>query len=199
MSSLQTARSTPQPLPEGVALLSAVALPELAYLCRAVDDGLDATARIHPVATSTCLEKAALLAWPPERVVKTLYLGDGAGFVVVVLPELRRRLDLPALLVRFLQLSRRRARRFHLGACPAWMEMGTCSPLPALDDPVTHILVHDADVPDALPVDISIGGRGPAAHRVSCHIRYPDLVALLRNHFGRRVVVGDFRPHLAAR
>lgn len=158
--------------------------------------------RWHPIATSTCSEKAQLLGWPLERVVKALYFFDGARWVGVVTPELSRRIDAAPLVAEVLGISRRQARRFHLGRCPAGMEPGTCTPFPrsdALEGPgprIERIVVHDhAPIRHQL-VDVSIGGRGPRAHRLSCQLVYPAVFEILERRFGSRVVLRRLDGHL---
>ncbi|MET3498326.1 hypothetical protein [Variovorax boronicumulans] len=179
--------------------LDRVLHPEQGYVtaaCRALGIGISAWR--HPQATSTCVEKADLLGWPQHRIVKALYLADASCFVGIVLPELGYRLDAVSLLTQTCSLSRKRARAFRMNRCPEGMESGTCTPFPLLRtmDMVERLIVHRAPALENTVVDISLGGSGPMAHHVSCHLRYGDLCAIVRHTFGERVLEIDLDPYL---
>ena len=70
------------------------------------------------------------------------------------------------------------------------MEPGTCSPFPlenSVGREVTHLLVYDHPSIDDSLTDISIGGIGVEAHKVSMHILYSGIHRILKQKFGDRV------------
>jgi len=155
--------------------------------------GVDVIACRHSKATSTCAEKARILGWPANRVVKALYFSDGTVCVGVVLPELFRQIDAPELFGDLLGISRKHAKRFRLGRLPQGMERGTCTPFPwhaslSLPAPeISRIVIHHEPELTASIVDISIGGHGELAHRLSCHLQYAAIHSVLSYTFGAMV------------
>jgi hypothetical protein len=55
--------------------------------------GIDVRNGLPPIATDTCDEKAELLGWEPEQVVKALYFCNGLDYVCIVTPELHDKID----------------------------------------------------------------------------------------------------------
>ena len=108
--------------------------PEQQY----VDDiakrlGIEYSIRKHDKATVTCTEKAELLGWNVERVVKALYFHTGNfddSLIGVITPETGK-LDAQTILSKALGMDMKIAKRYTTnGYTPSGMSKGTCSPFP---------------------------------------------------------------------
>jgi hypothetical protein len=171
--------------------LAAVLHPDQRYVTTACAElGINIAACRHASATSSCVEKAAILGWSASRVVKALYFSNDSTYIGVVIPELFRRIDAVGLFADILNISRKQAKRFQLGRFPLGMEQGTCTPFPlhqSLVSPrpeISRIVIHhEPHVMDSV-VDISIGGKGERAHRLSCHLKYAAIYDVLSFTFG---------------
>ncbi len=156
--------------------------------------GVDVRAVRHDVATSTCFEKAGILGWTPERVVKAVFLHDSAGRMSgFVFPEFGT--DKPTyvsardVLPRLIGISRSRAKEYRNHLCPPGMELGTCTPFVPEDafrnSGLQEIFVHETFSDEI--VDISIGGVGELAHRTSLHLPYRAIRGILSYRFGDKI------------
>ncbi|MDP3989620.1 MAG: hypothetical protein Q8Q01_00260 [archaeon] len=80
---------------------------------------------------------------------------------------------------------------------PDSMEYGTCTPFISPFEmerlnyispvPVKGIFIHDDSRLDNLVADISIGGKGEEAHKVSMHLPYHGIYDILKAEFGDKV------------
>jgi prolyl-tRNA editing enzyme YbaK/EbsC (Cys-tRNA(Pro) deacylase) len=149
--------------------------------------------REHESATSTCHEKASLLGWPVDRVVKALYLHTGDfndGLVGIITPETGK-IDMKDILMKGLGFSLEQAKRFGVnGYTPSGMSKGTCTPFPkesVMSQEISHlIIVRHAPIEHEL-VDISMGDEFPAPHKVSMHISYNAIRSILEARFPGQV------------
>lgn len=159
----------------------------------------------HPRATTTCFEKADLLGWKPERVVKAIFLnvnGKGYGFVCPELGTEESHLRFDKNLVgKILRLSNKQM-KFSSNSCfPTGMEKGTCTPFVLTDSfenygfgkEVEKIFVYDSDKFNKSLVDISIGGYGEEAHKTSLHLYGKDIYGCLDYEFNGKIEKFDFK------
>ena len=146
--------------------------------------------------TNTCHEKAELLGWGADRVVKALYFSNGKGIVCCIFPELDKELKTKDLFSRLLGISGKKAKGYQNSHYDLDdMERGTCSPFPrheTLLKGIYRIFIHDHPVIDDKLVDISVGGKGEEAHKVAMHIKYKDIYTILESKIGDRVQIVDF-------
>ena len=142
--------------------------------------------------TSTCQEKASLLAWSAQRIIKTLYFSDGdSPFIGFVTPEFGQ----PVLIKRILQdqlgLSGKQAKRYQLGKrLPRGMEYGACTPFAhesSFREEIDGIIIADVPRLDDVIVDVSIGGKGDDAHMASLHLPYRGIYQILAQQFGEKI------------
>ena len=86
---------------------------------------------------------------------------------------------------------------------PSGMEYGTGTPFISSQEmrnindvyncPLTKIFIHDLPEIDKKLVDISLGGKGSDAHRISLHLPYQAIYNILKAEFGEdKVVKIDF-------
>jgi len=158
----------------------------------------------HDFATDTCFEKADLMGWNPEQVVKAVFLyGNNGKFYGFVSPELGTRSN--QLVFNQKTLSeifsnkkgynknfRKDMLNLDNKRVPLGMERGTCTPF-VLDyyfeqgDGLTGFLekiyIYDPNNLENKKVDISIGGLGKEAHMVSVHLNYSDIYECLNWKF----------------
>ncbi len=166
------------------------------------------TAVQHEIATSTCKEKSDLLRrthgdyWTPDRIVKALYFAfanrlkrEVYGFVV---PELGKRLDAdvvhgviaaknnrsPSYDAVYMGLNGQGPFGHYI---PNEMARGTCTPFPTAGemDQISRIYIHNMPSLSGRPVDISIGGKGERWHKVSLHLPYEAIAAILTREYDR--------------
>jgi len=143
--------------------------------------------------TNTCCEKAELLGWDPERVIKIIFFQDAfyEYLVGIVTPELGKQIDTARLIPQALQeIDEKRASMFKPGSPPEGMAYGTCTPFPyesSMENKIDMILMYDHPAIDNQLTDISVGGKGKEAHKVAMHIRYRDIYKILKNSFGGKV------------
>ena len=145
----------------------------------------------HRIATSTCQEKACLLGWPVEHVVKALYFKNGCHRVGIVTPEMGHDVNLKELLHTVFGLSRRAAKKYGLnGGMPPGMEKGTCTPFPfqaTVGNDIHDIIIVNYPTVNKQLVDISLGGEGEHSHKVSVHLPYWGIYTILKRKFGSRI------------
>ncbi|MCL5018197.1 MAG: hypothetical protein M1416_00305 [Candidatus Pacearchaeota archaeon] len=161
--------------------------------------GIEIRAVRHDVATDTCFEKAELLGWPADRIVKAIFVHKDEDFYGFVFPELGkespRHLDIKETLPKVIDVSKKQAKDFRNSYCPDGMEYGTCTPF-VLEDSFSErkikklrkIFIHEMNYQESSLADISIGGFGENAHKTSLHIGYSDIYKILKENFGDRIV-----------
>jgi len=147
----------------------------------------------HAVPTSTCYEKANLIGFSPERVVKALYFTNGERTFGIILPETGSKINSGKILSQsFSGLSRNVASRsFRNGQIPLGMEHGTCTPFPRSDARVDGFVVHYAPHLDDQLVDVSVGGTGEKWHKTSLHVPYRIIPDILQERYAGNVFVTD--------
>jgi prolyl-tRNA editing enzyme YbaK/EbsC (Cys-tRNA(Pro) deacylase) len=150
----------------------------------------------HDKATKTCYEKAGILGWSPERVVKAVYFHDGSycDIIGIITPELGKKIDIQDVLPKALGISKEQAKRYIPSLPPSGMEYGTCSPFPlesSMEDEITRIIIIDHPSIDDKLVDISVGGSGEEAFKTSMHIPYKAVYDILYSKFGDKIVKID--------
>ena len=165
---------------------------EQAYVTKlARQFGLVAELQHHNEVTNTCYEKAKLLGWDPERVIKTVYFFNGEEAIGVITPELGRKIDQKNLFSEVLNISRRQAGRYLInGYVPPGMNPGTCTPFPlesTVGSEIGRLIFMDHPPIEKQLSNVSIGGEGEEAHKVSMHIRYGGIFEILKEHFGDNV------------
>lgn len=171
--------------------LGEVLQPEQGYVLEAASGlGIDITAVLHEAPTHTCIDKAELLGWPSHRVVKTIYVCVGEEMIGLVLPELDTRVDIRRTLRDLLHYSGNKAKRYGSSCLPDEMENGTCTPFvperilagEATQDGKTLRCILTHTIPDIVDevVDISVGGLGDKAHRMSLQLPYRAIFDILK-------------------
>jgi len=171
--------------------------------------GLDLTGVRFDNATDTCFEKAELLGWDPERVVRAVFVhqdGDLYGFISPELGQDRKPqyVNLKTILPELLGISKSQSRKFRKQYCPDGMEYGTCTPFVLDgsfeegrlhdDQTLRKLFVHDILSLDEQIVDISSGGHGEMAHRNSLHLPYKGIHDILAYKFRDKVQKVDLFP-----
>jgi len=162
--------------------------------------GIDVLAVKHDVFTDTCFEKAGLLNWDAEKIVKSIFLSDASDMYGFIFPELGTFISPQHVssknISKVLGISNRQAKKFSNSHCPAGMEWGTCSPF-VFDDNfynpndgiiLDKLFFHEVPDLDNEIVDISIGGTGEKAHKVSVHLPYGAIYDILNYKFGNRII-----------
>lgn len=147
----------------------------------------------HPVETSTCYEKADLIEFKPEQVIKSLYyVKDGELALGLVVPELGKKFDAKDL-ARVLETTRGQAKKYTNAFCPDDMSRGTCTPF--IQE--KHLregfkLIFDEDSLESLAdtyVDFSIGilcgddARERLSRKVSIQMPYGVAYRILKERF----------------
>ncbi len=165
--------------------------------------GKDIKAVQHEIATDTCFEKADLIDWNPEQVIKCVFLyGKEGKFYGFVSPELGTRgsplkFDDP-LIKKIFRNDKKKAKQL-MGLknnyFPMGMEKGTCTPFvpdyyfegDGFTGVLERIYVYDSPKIDGKKADISIGGYGEGAHKVSVHLNYEDIYGCLNWKFPGKI------------
>ncbi len=181
--------------------------PQQSYVLKiAQQQGIETKIVHHSYATNTCHEKARLLQqshpheqWKPERVVKALYGVVSWEYYGFVLPEMDRKLDLETLATTFTHAKleppvNKSDFYFTKDEIPKSMESGTCTPFPTIDDMqrITALFIYDFPDLNEQKVDISLGGQGEQAHKVSMHLPYEAMYRILRQQFGEKIMKVPF-------
>ena len=166
--------------------------------------GLEIRAVTHDIVTDTCFEKAELLGWSAERVVKAILLSkEGDNFFYgFVFPELGT-LENPKYLIkketlpRLLSVTKSEAKKFRNYYPPGEIEFGTSTPFlsenffgannSTRSKIIKKLFVQDVPKLNKHVVDISIGGFGEEAHKVSLHLNYGSLYEILSYKFGEKI------------
>ncbi len=145
----------------------------------------------HDTATKTCYEKADLLGWDPEQVVKAVYFHKDDYVVGIITPELGEKIDIKDIIPRAIpSISRKKAGRFQNSYAPEGMAHGTCTPFPyesVMEDGIDKLIIIDHPTIDNKLVDISIGGSDEKAFKTSMHIPYKGIYDILKTKFGDRI------------
>ena len=160
--------------------------------------GINVRAVEHEIATDTCFEKARLLNWNPERIVKSIFLYKEAKFYAFVIPELNLTFDNNLIKRIFSQDKKIRKQMMNLknSICPMGMEKGTCTPFVPdyyfeegdyYTGFLEKIFFYDFPKLGKEIVDISIGGEGERYHKVSLHLNYEDIYNILKFKFGDKI------------
>lgn len=150
----------------------------------------------HEIATNTCFEKADLLGWEPKRIVKAIFFHRSEEVYGFIFPELGKeyplKIDIKEVLPKVINISRKQAKSFANSYCPSGMEYGTCTPFVFEDEfnkanGLEKIFIHDVPEINQKLVDISLGGYGEEAHKVSLHLKYGDIYNILTNKFLNKI------------
>jgi hypothetical protein len=148
--------------------------------------GIEVTLHQHSIETTTCKEKAKLIGFPVDRVIKALYVSRKKRTIGIITPEFEERVPIRKILR---QVGVHKPREYRLQRCPTGMIPGTCTPFPYEDivgDEIHELLVISYHPIDDLDVDISIGG-GVEGKLKSLHLPYKGIYAILHNRFKERV------------
>jgi len=159
----------------------------------------------HPIATDTCYEKSRLLKethsedWDPRRIVKAIYGRVNWEMYGFVFPELDQTLQLAVVQNIFSELGleppySRNDIHFEQDSIPAGMDKGTCTPFASAEEMkyLSGIIIHDMPSLDDQLVDISIGGKGEEAHKLSLHLPYKAIFSILRAEYGSKISKVNF-------
>jgi hypothetical protein len=160
--------------------------------------GLDARLVGHDIETKTCTEKAQILNWDVDRVVKALYFtlehrtDDRSYLIGVVTPEVHRRVD-PLALASYLfnPMPTSDGLQYHGKIIPKGMSNGTCTPFPRKSlmgksqakTSIDKLLIFDMPYLNNQLVDISVGGGTPQARKTSMHLQYGAIYDILNSQF----------------
>ena len=154
--------------------------------------GIEFEIKHHEISTISCQEKLNILPpdWELERIVKALYFQrNGEQHIGVVTPEIGENIKRKEVLSKISDVSKKKAERYWVNPerIPTGMVMGTCTPFPlasTMGTEISNILIKDySKINDSL-VDISIGGIGEEALKLSMHLRYQDIYRILKHRFG---------------
>jgi hypothetical protein len=165
------------------------------YVVEARDKfGINVKAIKHEVATDTCFEKADLLGWDFERIVKAVFFHKKDISYGLIFPELGER-DFPShitkeIISEVFNITKTQAKKFKNSYCPNGMEYGTCTPFileDSFEKGLERIFIYDYPELNNKLVDISIGGEGEEAHKISLHLKYEDIYKILKYQFGDRI------------
>lgn len=158
--------------------------------------GIEVYGVFHDIPTTTCFEKARILGWKSERVVKSIYLHKEEDFYGFIFPELGKEkpliLDSKEVLPKILGVTKSQSKKFGSHTFPYGMEKGTCTPFAYKSHLLKKIFLHDFPEIDEEFVDISVGGFGEDFHKMSLHIKYGDLYRILHHTLGGRIQKLDF-------
>lgn len=184
-------------------VLQEILHPEQGYVLEAQASlGIDIRVALHESETDTCFEKAEILGWPAERVVKAVFLSRGSELYGFIFPEIGTE-ESPAyinareIIKALLGYGNGKAKEFHNDYCPEGMEKGTCTPFVlerTFENPdkrLARLFIHRKPELDDKVVDISIGGAGEEAHRLSLHMQYRAIYDILEYRFGDKVSRAD--------
>ena len=151
--------------------------------------GVPYSLKIHEVPTQTCKDKAELLNWPLERMVKTIYFKNKEHVVGVVTPEYGTQINVKDIFPQIFEgVSKKKAKGYTTSYLPKGMTYGTCTPFFCEDeDNIDAILVKHSPALDKELVDISIGGTKTEDMKKSMHIEYSGIYKILKEKFGDKV------------
>ncbi len=157
--------------------------------------GLDVKVVKHEFATDTCFEKADLLGWESNRVVKAVFFHREDISYGFIFPELGTKdsskyINKKEVFPNLIGCSRKEAKNFKNSYCPSGMEKGTCTPF-VLEDSfekgLERLFIYDIPQLDDQLVDISMGGYGEEAHKTSLHLPYKGIYKILNSKFGDKI------------
>ena len=161
------------------------------YICEAAESlGIEAKVVQHESPTVTCKEKAELLGWPEDQVIKTVYFKRGGDVIGVVSPG-SARIDIEEVISGALpDVSRKQARNYVPNFIPSGMMKGTCTPFPyetCMFFEINRLIVCDCPSIDDKVVDISVGGCDDDALKTSMHLPYGAIYSILSEKFEDQV------------
>ena len=153
----------------------------------------------HEVATNTCFEKAELLKWKPERIIKTTFFCKEDKTYGFVFPELGVKnnpqyID-KQIISDVFRITKSQAKKFRNSYCPEGMEYGTCTPFVLENNfkqGLENIFICDLHFLEKEIVDISIGGKEEHYHKLSLHLKYKDIWDILYSKFGTKIKKFNF-------
>ncbi len=160
--------------------------------------GINVKAVKHKIFTNTCFEKANLISWDSERVIKAVFFSRENNVYGFVFPELGKEIPTKIdkeIFQKTLDVSKKQAKDFRNSYCPEGMEYGTCTPF-VLENAfekihegkkLEKIFICDFPKINKQLVDISIGGFGEEAHKISVHLNYEDIYTILHSKFGNKI------------
>ena len=166
--------------------------PEQQYVWD-ISESLDITPILmyHQTPTNTCFEKADLLNWHSEQVIKAVYFRREQHVVGVIIPELGGNIAIKEIFSSVLNISKKEAKEYRIkNPPPTGMEMGTCSPFPletSMGNEIHKIIIYNKPSLEETVVDISIGGIGMEAHQSSMHLPYSSLFTILKEKFNGHI------------
>lgn len=159
----------------------------------------------HDFITYTCKEKIELLKkthpqgnWTNEMAVKALYGRIDQEIYGFVFPELEKLITTTVVRKVFadLDLDPPLSSKFAINSryTPEGMDSGTCTPFVSTKEmsSISKIFVHEMPSLDEQIIDISIGGKGERAHKVSLHLPYKAIFEILHQRYGEKVLKVDF-------
>lgn len=162
--------------------------------------GIDVKAVRHNKFTNSCFEKADLLDWPANRIVKSVFLNNENYMYGFIFPELGKDHISPQHInykniSKVLEISKGEAKRLSNSHCPEGMEFGTCSPFVfnnSFDEGsneriLSKLFFHEIPDLEKEIVDISIGGIGEEAHKTSVHLPYESIYDILSYQFADKI------------
>jgi prolyl-tRNA editing enzyme YbaK/EbsC (Cys-tRNA(Pro) deacylase) len=162
--------------------------PEQQYVFQIAKElDLAVTLHRHPIPTRTCIEKASLLGWESDRVVKTIFFAADNNLVGVVGTGAQP-LNRKHVLSQGLGITPKHARNYEIrrDALPRGMESGTCTPFvmeSSMGSEIKKMIILDAPHLHDVMVDVSVGGYGVDAQRVSLHVSYAGIYQILSRKF----------------
>jgi hypothetical protein len=157
----------------------------------------------HEVVTNTCFEKADSLQWDYGDIVKSVFLwGKQGKFYAFVSPEIGTR-DRPLkfdnqLIKKIFREDKKGSKQMmnlKNSISPLGMDYGTCGPFvpdyffngDGFTGSLDKIFIYDSSDSNKKVVDISMGGYGEEAYKISAQLFYEDLVECLECKFGEKI------------
>jgi prolyl-tRNA editing enzyme YbaK/EbsC (Cys-tRNA(Pro) deacylase) len=151
----------------------------------------------HDTPTNTCYEKAELLGWNPFRVIKTLYFHNKDKMYGFITPETGLKINPKIFKILGISESFTDSQKFTNGTHPEGMEHGTCTPFigkQSFEKGLEGIFIQDTGQLWNIDVDISIGGTGKQAHKLSMHLQYGAIYDILHSEFGDKIRKTNLYP-----
>ena len=146
----------------------------------------------HNTPTKTCYQKAELLGWEPQRVVKAIYAAVDEDICGFIFPELGQRLTEDDVKRHYQQIGAN-SEEFYLQVnnwyIPKSMEIGTCTPFVSESEMklIDHIFIKDVPSLDQQIIDISVGGKGEQARKTSMHLPYSGIYEILKAKYDGKI------------
>ena len=160
----------------------------------------------HDVATTSCYEKLDILGgdWTANRIVKAVFFSGKGKLYGITFPELGTREEPKHVskddLATILGVENKEVANFRNSFCPEGMEKGTCTPLVpdyVFEDDgysmsLEKIFVYKSLRRERKPIDISFGGFGEEAHKISVQLSGCDMCDMMEDKLGDKVSFVDF-------